>query len=64
VHPASSHRRLSAITSWRHRDPSRPAPSPAPRHFIEGGDRMKKLSVRKLETVKTTAALYGASCVL
>jgi hypothetical protein len=25
-------------------------------------NRMKKLSVRKLETVKTTAALYGAGC--
>jgi hypothetical protein len=26
---------------------------------LKGGDVMKKLSVRKLETVKTTAALYG-----
>jgi hypothetical protein len=23
---------------------------------------MKKLSIRRLETVKTTAALYGAGC--
>jgi 3-hydroxy-9,10-secoandrosta-1,3,5(10)-triene-9,17-dione monooxygenase reductase component len=31
----------------------------------KGGDEMKKFSVRKLETVKTTAALYGAlPCVL
>jgi hypothetical protein len=25
---------------------------------------MKKLSIRKLETMRTTAALYGASCRL
>lgn len=34
---------------------SKNPPQPPPK----GGDPMKKLSVRSLETVKTTAALYG-----
>jgi len=29
---------------------------------MKGGELMKKLSVRTLETVKTTAAFYGGSC--
>jgi hypothetical protein len=29
---------------------------------VEGGDSMKKLSVRKLEVIKTTAALYSHGC--
>jgi hypothetical protein len=28
----------------------------------EGGDNVKKIAVRKLETVKTTAAAYGCCC--
>jgi hypothetical protein len=41
-------------------EPRRP-PTPASNQLHrKGGDVMKKFSVRKLETVKTTAALYGA----
>jgi hypothetical protein len=29
---------------------------------MKGGDRVKKLSVRKLEVLKTTAALYNSAC--
>jgi len=28
----------------------------------KGGEPVKKLSVRKLEVIKTTAALYAAGC--
>jgi hypothetical protein len=29
---------------------------------VKGGVVVKKLSVRKLEVIKTTAALYGIGC--
>jgi len=29
---------------------------------MKGGDPVKKLSVRKLEVIKTTAALYALGC--
>jgi hypothetical protein len=31
---------------------------------MKGGDPVKKLRVRPLEAVKTTAALYGLSCII
>jgi hypothetical protein len=34
----------------------------APLSLREEVNRMKKLSVRRLETVKTTAALYAPGC--